>query len=630
MVELEGRRRGQTMTLFRRAAAFGGAEETMRFRNSYTWLIVLFAAFSLVSATRAQETKWLTCFEKSGGLATPRYAQTMAYFAELDKASAFARLESFGKSPEGRSLPLFIISSDQAFTPAKARRTGKPVILIQSAIHSGECEGKDAAMLLARDLLIHQKHRELFENFIFLIIPIFNVDGHERFSAYNRINQNGPQEMGWRVTSTRLNLNRDFMKADAPEMRQWLQMYHRWLPHLFYDCHTTDGMDYQYLLTWNIDEHDAFGGAISRWTREILMPGVKAACAGQGLLIAPYADPLEEDHPEKGFAIGVWRPMLSNVYATVCNRAGLLIETHSLKPYAARVQATLDFILIGLHEILKDPGALLAAVAEEDRRVSAWGHGPADTLKIPLQFKTRFDRGDSTLFYGYRAEMKQGRVSGSTYPVYTQDKLEFPVVYYNEVEPEVQVTPPRGYLIPQGWQAVIDVLRLHGIRLQLLTRAYSGVFEGYRFREVRFRPRPYEGRSLPSYRVVPVTEKGLFPAGTVYVPLGNPRAKLIMHLLEPEAPDALVAWGLMNTLFEDKEYFESYVMEPLAEKMMADDPQLAALFAQRVQSDSAFAANPRARLGFFYQRSPWYDQDKDRYPVWRVTGDLPPALEELQ
>ncbi|HOH07690.1 MAG TPA: M14 family zinc carboxypeptidase, partial [bacterium] len=174
----------------------------MTFHKFFTWLILFSAAFLFSAKSHTEDQKWLTVYEKSGGLETPRYAETMAYFERLDQASPFARLESFGKSPEGRSLPLFIISSDKAFTPEMARHTNKPVVLIQGAIHSGESEGKDAVMLLARDLLIYKKHRELFENFIILIIPIFNVDGHERFSAYNRINQNGPQEMGWRVTST--------------------------------------------------------------------------------------------------------------------------------------------------------------------------------------------------------------------------------------------------------------------------------------------------------------------------------------------------------------------------------------------------------------------------------------------
>ena len=597
--------------------------------KSSIWSAILYSLLVLlISSAVAGEEEWLTFFEKSAGLETPRYAETMAYFARLDKVSPYARLESFGTSPEGRSLPLLIISADKAFTPEKARRTNKPIVLIQGAIHSGESEGKDAVMLLARDMLIYKKHRELFENFIFLIIPIFNVDGHERFSPYNRINQNGPKEMGWRVTSTRLNLNRDFMKADAPEMRQWLQMYHHWLPHLFYDCHTTDGVDFQYILTYNIDEHDQFGGAVARWTRELFLPGVKAACEKQGLLIAPYADMLEDDYPAKGFDIGVWRPMLSNVYATVCNRAGFLIETHSLKPYAARVQATLDFILIGLQEIVKDPQSFLRAIAEEDQRVSAWGRGPADTLKFALQFKTRFDKGDTALFFGYRMEKKAGAVSGRDYLVYTSDKVEIPTVFYNEVEPTAEVTPPYGYLVPHGWHTVIDVLRAHGIKMYRLTEACSGSFEGYRFQGVRFMPRSYEGRSLPSYRVVMVSEERVFPAGTVFVPMGNPRGKLIMHLLEPEAPDALVAWGLMNTIFEDREYFESYVMEPLAQQMAADDKELAELFARKVQSDSAFAANPRARLAFFYQNSPWYDHEKDLYPVWRLTRNLPLVLED--
>ncbi len=599
-------------------------------RNYIRWSVLALSLFVAAISISAKPRDWRTDFEASQGLETPRYAATMAFLQRLDQASPLARLESFGTSPEGRALPLLIISSDKAFTAEKARRTGKPIVLIQGAIHSGESEGKDAVLILARDMLIHNKHQELLKNFIFLIIPIFNVDGHERFSPYNRINQNGPKEMGWRATATRLNLNRDFMKADAPEMRCWLQLYHRWMPHLFYDCHTTDGMDHQYLLTWNIDEHEAFGGAVARWTRDTFLPGVKARCAAQNMLIGPYADPLDYDHPEKGYVIGVWRPMLSNVYATVCNRAGFLIETHSLKPYALRVQATLDFILIGLEEIRKDPASFLQAIAAEDQRVAAWGTRPDAEVQVPLQFETRTDRGDTLIFHGYRIEWKPGVISGRPYPVYTSEKLDTPAVFFDEIAATAAVTPPYAYLIPAGWRAVIDVLRVHGIKMYRLTQGYEGPAEGYRFQEVKFPPRSYEGRLLPAYRTVTVTEKCRFPAGTVCVPMGNPLGKLIMHLLEPQAPDALVAWGLMNTIFEDREYFESYIMEPLAQKMMEQDHDLAEAFSRKLQSDSAFAANPRARLAFFYQRSPWYDQEKNRYPVWRLNGPQPLALEEIR
>ncbi|MCU0645404.1 MAG: M14 family metallopeptidase, partial [bacterium] len=269
-------------------------------------------------------SNWQTHYEKSGGMETPRYAETMDFFNRLDDASAYAKTIRFGVSPESRDLNLFIISKHKCFTPDQAQASGKPIVLIQCCIHPGESEGKDAAMMLARDLLIDKKYPEILDNLIVTIIPIFNADGHERFGPYNRINQNGPREMGWRVTATRLNLNRDFVKADAPEMRAWLTMFNQWLPHLFIDCHTTDGQDFQYVLTYNIDTHENFGGAVSRWAKNDFLPAIIPACEARGHIIGIYGGLDDERHPELGMTIGVWRPMLSNPYLTVRNRAGLL------------------------------------------------------------------------------------------------------------------------------------------------------------------------------------------------------------------------------------------------------------------------------------------------------------------
>ncbi len=595
-----------------------------RIRMNLMRVAVLFGAILFQALPVFSDVSgWMTPFEKNRKT-TPRYQETMAFLHKLDAAYDTGRLTDFGTSPEGRALPLFVISTDKNFTPHEVEKSGKMVILIQGAIHSGESEGKDAILMLARDLLVHNKYPELTRAFVFLLVPIFNVDGHEQFSAFNRINQNGPLEMGWRVTATRLNLNRDFMKADAPEMRAWLKMYHAWKPHFFYDCHTTDGMDFQYALLCNMDEHAEFGGAVSQWTHEHFMPALYRRCAEKNMIIGPYAELIDEDHPEKGLMGGVWRPMLSNVFATVCNRGGFLIETHSLKPYDVRVQATYDIILMGLQEIARDPQVLHQAIKAEDAEVATWSDR-ADTLRIPLQFTTRTDRGDSMIFYGFKASMEKGLVSGAEYPVYSGEHENTPTIYYNQVDVKVAVTPPQGYLIPRAWRQIIDVLRAHDIPMQELSRDVTEKVHGYRFENVSFRAASYEGRLLPNYMVQEVTEKRSFPAGTYYVPLANTKARLIMHLLEPQAPDALVAWGLLNTIFEDREYFEPYIMEPLAQKMLAQDAELQKSFAQKLASDSVFAASPRARLRYFYQRSRYYDAEKNLYPIWRwvIRTDLP-------
>jgi hypothetical protein len=587
-------------------------------------LVPLFLLLLFISFKKIQQntSNWQTHYERSGGLETPRYQETMDFFNRLANVSPIAKMICFGVSPEGRDLNLFIISKDKSFTPEQAQRSGKPIVLIQCCIHPGESEGKDAAMMLARDILIDKKYPEILEDLIITIIPIFNVDGHERFGLFNRINQNGPKEMGWRVTSTRLNLNRDYVKADAPEMRAWLHMFNQWKPHLFYDCHTTDGQDFQYDLTYNIDTHENYGGAVSLWAKKDFLPAVVPACKARGHVIGIFGGLDDERHPEQGMTIGVWRPMLSNPYLTVRNRAGLLIETHSLKPYQQRVQATYDFILVGLQELAVHPDRLLNAVKEEDARASQLGKTYDPDGKFVLQYRPRKDRGNSIIYRGNQIEEKYGQILGGKYLAYTSEKRDVPTILFDDAEPTVTIVPPLGYLIPLQWTDVIEVVKVHGVKIYRLDEDLSGEFECYRFSDVKFSSVPYEGRQLVTYKTEAFTAKRTFKAGSIYVPLGGAESKIIIQMLEPAAPDALVGWGFFNTVFEMREYFEPYVMEPMAEKMAADNQGLMKEFNQQLAADSAFAANPYLRLMFFYERTPYWDQEKDFYPVARVTEPL--------
>jgi len=201
------------------------------------------------SSLIAQADEWQTFYEKSGFLETPRHEQTIEYCQRLAKASPFVRYQSFGTSPQGRNLPLLIINKNGHFTAEEVRKTDQIVFYIQAGIHSGEIDGKDAGFKLIRDLVIHNKYLGLLDHVTILFNPIFSVDAHERFSAYNRANQNGPKEMGWRVTAQNLNLNRDYLKADAHEMQAFLKLYNEWLPGFYADCHVTDGADFQYSIT---------------------------------------------------------------------------------------------------------------------------------------------------------------------------------------------------------------------------------------------------------------------------------------------------------------------------------------------------------------------------------------------
>ncbi len=282
-------------------------------------------------AIDAPQANWQLHYEKSGFLETGRYAEAAAYVRRLDEASPIAKAITMGTSPEGRSLHALIISSTRDFTPAESARSKKPLILVINGIHSGEIEGKDASLILARRILIENRYRLLIDKVDLVILPIYNVDGHERFSAYNRVNQNGPKEMGWRTNSLNLNLNRDFMKADSPETQGLLKFMRDYQPDFFFDNHTTDGGDWQYHAAYSIPVGPTQDPSVAAWSRR-LANYVTEQCKADGHPIVPYFGGFNPANPSAGITIDDFTPRYSTGYGAAINRPTMLVETHVLKP----------------------------------------------------------------------------------------------------------------------------------------------------------------------------------------------------------------------------------------------------------------------------------------------------------
>ncbi|MBE0642601.1 MAG: M14 family metallopeptidase [Bacteroidetes bacterium] len=558
---------------------------------------------------------WLTDYERSGGVASPDYQHTLAYLQRLDSASAWVELQFFGTTPEGRKMPLVILSKDGCFTPEAARKSGKEVVLIQSGIHAGEIDGKDASMMLLREIAITGSLADLADDVIVLFMPIFNLDGHERISPYNRINQNGPEEMGWRTTAQNLNLNRDYMKADAPEMRAWLRTFNAWGVDMLIDCHVTDGIDFQYNATYAMETHGNMAPPVSAWEKKLAAAFLRGM-ARAGDPLAPYVFPREDHDLSKGLVDWASAPRLSTGYAAVRNRANLLIETHMLKPYKDRVTATYRLLIEVLRYMNANSGDLHDAIeeAEEEdvRRITE-----ADTTAFPLQFRSVGQSGTIS-FLGYASEMRKSAISGGEYEVWDHARpITVEIPFFGDVRPVAGVHLPRYYFIPQEWQSVTALLQLHSVRMQRLTEAVTVAVERSVFADAKWRERPYEGRFPVQFTSTTRIDTVTYPAGTWVVDLAQPAMRVAVNLLEPDAPDSFVYWGFFTPVFEQKEYFEEYVMAPIAEDMSRDNPALREEFERKLASDSAFAASPRARLQFFYERSPWFDTHMNVYPVGR-------------
>ena len=583
------------------------------------WLVVLWAVIVTGAHATGSQDNWTTPAEAAQFRTTPSYAQTLAYLQRLQQtAPGKIKLETFGMTPQGRPMTVVIASDDGSFTPDAARAAHKAVVLVQAGIHPGEIEGKDAGLMLLRDIAVSGRYPHLLDHVVLIYIPVYNVDGHEHSSPYNRINQNGPESMGFRGQAQYLNLNRDYIKAEAPETLVWLKLWQTWLPDFLIDIHTTDGADYQYDLTWYTEDPHKLDPVIAAWQRKLMEQAIPAY-EKLGHLASIYLEFKDGRDPRKGIENFGSGPRFSTGYAALQNRPGLLIETHMLKSYAMRVHAVYDLLRVVLDEINRNPSGLLTATGQADAdTVARTGDAHA---QVPLTFK-RDPAPTPFELKGYAFTQTHSDISNDSWIQYDPNK---PVTYridnWNGLLPDVSVTPPVAYVVPGEWKTIIDKLDAHGIAYRRIGHPMKQVdATAYRLDQPTWAARPFEGHlMLHSFTLHAHPVEVTLPAGSVIVPMNQRAANVAIELLEPQAPDSLLHWGYLDAIFEAKEFGEPRVLEKLARDMLAKDPKLKAEFAQKLRDDPAFAADSRARLDFFFMRSPWYTvQQVGAYPVLRV------------
>jgi len=607
---------------------FSKTTEKISYFNSPQMIFVFFicAGFLFSMKTNAQSESnnvpknWQTFAEQTNYRKTPRYAENVAYSQKLDTASDLIVYKSFGESGEGRDLPLLIASNDKTFTVDAARKKGKAVILIQACIHAGESDGKDAGFALLRDIAITKTRAGLLENVVILFVPIYNVDGHENFNAFNRVNQNGPEEMGFRATSANLNLNRDYMKADAPETRAFLAFWNEWKPDFFIDCHVTDGADFRYNVTYEFAHHAEVSPFIRDWMFEHFDKNIVREVEREGNLLTHYLQ-FDGRDVARGIETFIATPRFATGYVPLRNRAGLLIETHSLKPYKSRVRGTYDVLRYTIEEINRSKASLFEANKKADAETVERGKTFDDKRQFPLRLEitkksTAFD------FKGVEYVIEDSEISGIKRIVYGMKPLDITIPKFDEARISAAVAPPLYYIVPPQWTDAIEVLQMHGVQFQRLKKPLTIEVESYRFSDVKFANVSFENRVPVNFKTNPIKETREFPANSAIVPLAQETANVAIHLLEPNSPDSFAYWGFFNAIFEQKEYGEGYVLEKLAIEMLAKDVNLRKEFEEKLK-DEKFAKNPFARLSFFYERSPYFiNQRIGLYPVGRITTNL--------
>jgi len=565
----------------------------------------------------SEDDPWITPAELTGLTATPAYDETIAWLRKLVAAAPELEMVSIGKSLQGRDFWMVIASAEQAFDAESMHATGKPLLIAHSGIHAGEIDGKDAGLMLLRDMTVAGKRKELLAKANFLFIPILNVDGHERISAYNRVNQRGPVQMGWRTNARNQNLNRDFTKLDTLGVRALIRVFNQWQPDLYLDLHVTDGADYQYDITFGGNGRKGWSPAIGSWIEDNYRPVVNAALSSNGhepgvLIFAANGKDMRD-----GFVTWSGDPRFSNGYGDAIHLPTVLVENHSLKTYKRRVLGTYVLLAETLNLIAEEQESLrLATSSDRQRRLQ----------EIPLSFKKDTAQiPESVMFKGISSQLYQGQASGVEVVRWTGKPVNnrIPKTYIDQPTMVVQV--PKAYVIPAVWSDVVERIALHGIEIEKLSEDLTTTAEIYRLPEATiatpsdWTPNPFEGHiRIDPGEPIKETIETTFPAGSYIIKTDQPLRALLVLMLEPQAPDSFLQWGFFLEIFTRTEYIEAYVIEPLAQKMMEQDADLKARFEMKLKSDEDFAENSYQRMLWFYQQTPFYDQQYLLYPVARI------------
>jgi hypothetical protein len=563
---------------------------------------------------------WATPFERGNGNQTTTWRACIDFHQRLAQAfGGWLRFEEAGRSDAGVPIHVGVFSSDGVFDPQAVKAAGRPVFFNNNGIHPGEPEGMDACMALLRDLCLDPARRAALGRTVLVYIPVYNVDGALNRQDTSRVNQNGPEAFGFRGNARHLDLNRDFIKADSLNTRSFTQVFTRWDPDVMVDTHTSNGADYQHVVTLIATQPDKLGGRTGAHLREAMLPALYAGMAQRGFPMCPYVNTLKEI-PDDGIADFLDSPRFSTGYAALHHTIGFMPETHMLKPFEARYRGTRALVEAALAHTVAHGDAIRAARAA-DRGAVAGG------APVALDWQLDLQRSRPVRFGGFTAVHEPSRLGSYQRLRYDRNApWEKDIAYFDRWQPTTSVRPPRAYLLPQAWHDVVLRLQAHGVALQRVARAGRVRAEACRIVHFEKRRVPFEGRHLHDVLEVE-TEARLFDLaeGDWLVPLGGPHDRFVVEVLEPLGIDSLFRWAFFDSVLDRKEAFSDYVFEDEAERLLAEEPGLRDRFEAWKAAHPGSLGDRDAVLGFIFLAAQRYAEPEWRlYPVLRLL-ELPQA-----
>ena len=568
-------------------------------------LLFLFC-FCLQFVSHSQTTP----FEKSKGMESATYFQAIEFYKKLAGTSSRIAIKEQGPTDAAYPLHLVLVSNDSKFDPAVWHKQGKVVILINNGIHPGEPDGIDASMMLVRD--IANNKIKLPNNVALAIIPVYNIGGCLNRNAFSRVNQNGPLEYGFRGNSQNLDLNRDFTKCDSKEAQSFAKLFHYLDPDILIDNHVSDGADYQHTMTLLTGQYDKLGGRLGEFLKYTFEPSLYTEMAKRKWDMVPYVN-FETLDIQKGMTAFYDPPRYSSGYAALFQTIAFVPETHMLKPFADRVRSTYDLMRTVIQQVAIYSTSIRMLRVQTREKING-------QKTFALAWVPDSTKADTIVFKGYEQGYKTSGATGLSAMYYDHSKpYTKKIKYYNQFNPSNTVNKPRAYLIPHGWQKVIELLKLNNVTIEQLSHDSMIEVNAYHIDDYKSYARPYE-KHHKNYevKVSSSKQKIKFLKGDYIIPMGQAFDRYIVEMLEPTGDDSFFAWNFFDAILQQKEGYSDYRWEDIAADVLQKDPGLKKRLEDRRAADTSFAHNSEAQLDFIYKNSPYYEPVHLRYPVYRL------------
>ncbi len=555
-----------------------------------------------------------TPYEQGNRNQTTTLADCIAWYEDLARRYPdVLRFTAIGTSDAGVPIHAGVVSADGVFSREAIKRSGRPVFFNNNGIHPGEPEGVDACMALVRDFCTQPGRLAALGETVFLFVPMYNVDGSLNRNNTSRVNQDGPEQFGFRGNSRHLDLNRDFVKCDTLTARVFNKLFADWDPDVMVDTHTSNGADYSYTMTLIHTQADKLGGGLGEFLRETMLPHIYAEMDQRGWPTCPYVNPVK-DCPDHGIAEFLETARFSTGYAALHHTIGFMPETHMLKPFADRYESMRALVETTLAFTVKNAGriqALRRAAREEGRKRGEW----------PIHWVMDEENHGSFRFKGYEAKYKPSVLGEYTRLCYDRGSpWERDIAYYNRFPADITVKAPRAYVVPQAWREAVERLEWNGVKMERVGEERIEEVSYYHIVSVASRPNAYEGHMFhDDVQLERRRGRVTLRAGDYIVPLDQDRARYVVETLEPQAHDSFFRWGFFNSVLEKKEAYSDYVFEDHAAELLQAEPALKEKFEAWKAANPALLASQEAVLDFIFANCERYREPEwRRYPVFML------------